>query len=275
VGDSDVTVWIGNVPNAFNSHVTLSAAVLTGLGFTEVNNGGADDRWAELNAGGVFGNVIVIAAKVGESTDGFKLKKLDLGCPTPGDVCVAGGTLSLASSSISATSGTKGNVRTYSVNGVNVKATAFSRTDSYGTWDKAYLGSYGSYGLGVTDTSEGDGSSNRHKVDNIGGRNNYIMFTFSQPVEISQAFLSYVGDDSDISVWVGTVLDPYTNLPTLSDAVLAGFTKEDNTTTSADDRWADFNAAHKKGNVFVISGLVGDDTPEDAFKVLKLDVRCK
>jgi hypothetical protein len=275
VGDSDVSVWIGTVPNAFDSHVSLNAAVLTGLGFTEVNTGGSTDRWAELNAAGVSGNVIVIAARVGESTDGFKLKKLDLGCPTPGDVCVPGGTLALTSSSVSSTYGTKGNVRTYSVNGVNVKAAAFSRADSTGAWDKAFLGSYGSAGLGVTDTSEGDGSNNRHKVDNIGGRNNYIMFAFSQAVEVSQAFLDYVGADSDISVWVGNVLNAHTTPPMLSDALLAGFTKEDNSTTSAEDRWADFNAAHNKGNVFIISGLAGDDSPEDAFKVSKLDIRCK
>ncbi len=37
VTDSDMTVWIGNVPNAFSNHQTLSDAFLTSLGFTEIN----------------------------------------------------------------------------------------------------------------------------------------------------------------------------------------------------------------------------------------------
>jgi hypothetical protein len=275
LGDSDITLWIGNVANAFNSHITLNAATLTGLGFTEVNSGDADDRWADVNATGVSGNVIVIAAKVGDTTDGFKLKKLDIGCPTPGGACVVVGTMNMQSQTVSATSGTKGNIRTYSVNGVNAKAKAFSRADSNGAWDTAWLGSYGSAGLGVTDTSEGTGSDNKHKTDNIGGRNNYILFTFSQDVEVSQAFLDYVGADSDATVWFGTVANAYTTPPMLSDALLAGFTKENNETTSTDSRWADFNAGNKKGNVFVISALVGDTSPEDAFKVSKLDIKCK
>jgi hypothetical protein len=272
VGDSDVTVWIGSVPNAYNSHINLTAATLTGLGFTEVNLGSDDDRWADLNAGGVSGNVLVIAAKVGESTDGFKLKKLEIGCPTPGGICVPVGTVSLAGSSSSY--GTKGNVRSYSVGGVNIKATAFSRADSNGAWDKAFLGAY-SHGLGVTDTSEGDGSNNRHTVDNIGGRDNYIMFVFSQAVEVSRAFLDYVGADSDVTVWTGNVLNAYSTPPTLSDALLAGFVKDTNVTDSADSRWADFNAVKAKGNVFVIAAQADDTSPEDSFKLLKLDIPCK
>jgi len=74
---------------------------------------------------------------------------------------------------------------------------------------------------------------------------------------------------------VGTVANAYNAPPTLSDALLASFTKENNETTSGDSRWADFNAGAKKGNVFIISGLVGDTSPEDAFKVSKLDIKCK
>ena len=272
VGDSDVSVWIGNVANAYTSHINLNAATLTGLGFTEVNNGADADRWADLNSAGVSGNVLVIAAKIGETTDGFKLKKLDIGCPTPGDVCVPVGTVSLTGSS--ASSGTKGNTRSYAVGGVDIKAAAFSRIDSNGAWDKAFLGAY-SHGLGVTDTSEGDGSNNRHTTDNIGGRDNYIMFVFSQAVEVSRAFLDYVGADSDVSVWVGNVLNAYTTPPMLSDALLAGFVKETNLTDSADSRWSDFNAAKNKGNVFVIAAQADDASPEDSFKLSKLDIPCK
>ena len=69
--------------------------------------------------------------------------------------------------------------------GISVKATAFSQTTG-GTWSTAYLGLYGP-GLGVTDGSE-TGSNNTHKVDNI-GRLNYVLFEFSAPIVVNQAFL--------------------------------------------------------------------------------------
>jgi hypothetical protein len=273
VGDSDVTVWVGNVANAYTSHINLNAAALTGLGFTEVNLGGDSDRWADLNAGGVSGNVVVIAAKVGDTVDGFKLAKVAIGCPTT-NVCTPVGTVSLTGNS--STSGTTGNIRNFSVNGVNINASAFSRTDSGAAWDKAFLGAY-SGGLGVTDSSEGTGSNDKHKTDNIGGRNNYVLFEFSQSVEVNRAFLDSVGADSDVSVWIGTKTNPYTSHLTLSDALLSSLAKEDNATpdTSSVSRWADFNAAKLSGNVLVISALVGDTSPEDAFKVSKLDITCK
>ena len=63
VCDSDLKVWVGTVNNAYNNHVQLSDSVLTNLGFSEVNTTTlSTTRWAELNAGEVAGNVIVIAA---------------------------------------------------------------------------------------------------------------------------------------------------------------------------------------------------------------------
>jgi hypothetical protein len=173
-------------------------------------------------------------------------------------------------------SGTAGNFRTYTtVDGVSVKATAFSRTDSGGAWSTAYLGAY-SPGLGVTDTSEGNGSGNRHKVDNIGGRNNYMLFEFSSPVVISRTYLDYLGTDSDMSVWVGTKTDPFNNHLTLSDAMLSslGARQDDTTTTTAGARWStSVNGAKMSGNVLVISALQGGTN--DEFKISKLDRACR
>ena len=140
-------------------------------------------------------------------------------------------------------SGTTGNIRTFTMNGVSVKASAFSRTDSGGTWATAYLGLFGP-GLGVTDGSE-SGSNPTHKVDNQGGRNNYVLFEFSVPVVIDQVFLDSIGADSDISVWIGTKTDPFTNHITLSDAVLTslGAREDNNATGTVTSRWADINAA--------------------------------
>jgi hypothetical protein len=79
VGDSDMKVWIGTVPNAFTNHLTLSDAVLASLGFTEVNPTDlTTTRWAEPDAGNVSGNVPVIAADTEDTTpdDRLKINKL-------------------------------------------------------------------------------------------------------------------------------------------------------------------------------------------------------
>ena len=100
-----------------------------------------------------------------------------------------------------ATSGTAGNIRTFTVGGVSVKASAFSRVNgANGAWSTAFLGLYGP-GLGVTDGSEGNGSSNRHKVDNIGGRNNYVLFEFSTPVIVNRAFLDNMQTGKSAGSW--------------------------------------------------------------------------
>ncbi len=173
----------------------------------------------------------------------------------------------------SALSGTNGNTRTFSTNGVSIKVTAFSRTKPGGSWATAYLGSYGG-GLGVTDSSEGDGSNNRHTVDNI-DRDNYVLFEFSEPVVLSRATLGYVVSDSDLTLWIGTFADPYNNHLTLSDAVLGSFGyTEDNLTGSTTARTADLNATGVMGNAIVIAAWPGDATPEDQFKIALFDI-CK
>jgi len=84
VGDSDMKVWIGTIPGAFNTHQALSDALLSSLGFTELNLGGSSTRTGDLNAGMLAGNVLVIAAKPGESDDMFKIGSLIVQATTPG-----------------------------------------------------------------------------------------------------------------------------------------------------------------------------------------------
>ncbi|AFZ28073.1 conserved repeat protein [Cylindrospermum stagnale PCC 7417] len=171
----------------------------------------------------------------------------------------------------SALDGTNGNIRTFSVNDVSVKTSAFSR-DSFGTWKTAYLGSF-TGGLGVTDSSEGDGGNGLHRVDNV-GRNNYILFEFSESVIVDRAFLDSVVDDSDISVWIGNFNNPYTNHLTLSDSVLSSFGfSEVNLTGSSSDRWANFNASNNIGNTLVIAAWTQDSSPDDRFKIHSLDIQ--
>jgi uncharacterized repeat protein (TIGR01451 family) len=172
----------------------------------------------------------------------------------------------------SAGDGTDGNVRSFSAGSVAVKTKAFSREKGVnGAWTSAYLGSFGG-GLGVTDSSEGNGSNNMHTVDNV-GRDNYVLFAFDQSVIVDSTFLGYVVDDSDIKVWIGTISGAYGSLPTLSDSVLSslGFT-EVNLTSSSSARWADINNGSYAGNVLIIAADTTDTSPEDRFKIEKIKV---
>ncbi|WP_291985854.1 SdrD B-like domain-containing protein [Candidatus Accumulibacter sp. ACC007] len=183
-----------------------------------------------------------------------------------------GASTTLTLSGNSALDGTDGNIREFSSGAVSVKASAFARDKASGAWSTAWLGSYGG-GLGVTDSSEGNGSNNAHTVDNI-GRDNYVLFEFNQSVIVDKAALGYVVGDSDITVWIGNSSNAFNNHLTLSDTVLQGlgFT-EVNLTDSSSARTADINAGNVAGNVLVIAAWTGDSTPEDQFKIEKLIVQ--
>lgn len=272
--DSDVSVWIGTKTNPFNSHQTLSDGYFSGLYMEENSTPDVTpgSRWADLNATQRSGNVIVIAALTSDlhsPEDAFKLSKVTLGCPPP-PVCAAG---TFYFSGNTATSGTAGNIRTFTVNGVTVNVSAFSKANS-GAWATSYLGLY-SGGLGVTDASEGSGGNNTHKVDNVGSQNNYVLFEFSAPVIVDRAYLDIIGADSDMSAWFGTKPDPINNHLTLSDALLSSLgVREDNMGSNV-ARWANINTGNVKGNVFVLSALVGDPAYNDAFKISKVEIKCQ
>jgi hypothetical protein len=155
---------------------------------------------------------------------------------------------------------------------VTVNASGFGRNDGTGAWSIAWLGAY-PLGLGVTDAGEGDGSNNQHVVDNIGGYHDYVLFEFSAPIVVTQAFLDYIyAGHSDMSVWIGTKTNPISNHNTLSDAFLTslGAREDNNTTSTAYSRWAVFNGANQMGNVVVIAASTSTTTPDDGFKIHKL-----
>ncbi|NEN91781.1 MAG: hypothetical protein F6K48_23905, partial [Okeania sp. SIO3H1] len=167
--------------------------------------------------------------------------------------------------------GPDGNIRTFNAGDLSVNASAFSR-DEHGNWDEGFLGSF-SGGLGVTDTSEGDGSNSLHKVDNV-YRDNYVLFEFSEDVVVDEAFLASVTNDSDITYWVGSKEDAFTDHNILSDNFLDSleFT-QDNDTSSSSSRWANINNGEVSGNILVIAASTSDPTPEDRFKIKELEVQ--
>jgi len=235
---------------------------LTNVTWTSVASGGATDN--QLSGTGSISDYVTL---VGGSTITYtvKAKVADTALPK-GTVT----TFDLAGNS--STSGTYGNIRTFTAGGISVKASAFSRADSNGSWASAFLGAYGG-GLGVTDSSEGSGSNDTHRVDNLGGRDNYVLFEFSQSVVVDRAYLQYVLNDSDASVWIGNTNNPFNNHLTLSDSLLnsLGF-NEVNNTTSTSDRWADINANNYAGNTLVIAASTLDTANNDQFKIRYLDV---
>ncbi len=232
-----------------------------GYVLTLQNFGASDalDSDANPSTGKSEGNATVVGGAYNDTVDaGLVL------APVP---CVP---TTLPFSGSSSALGTAGNIRTFTVNGISVKASAFSRTKgTSGTWSTAYLGAY-SGGLGVTDASE-SGSGNTHTVNNV-GRDNYILFEFSQPVVINRAYLGYVYTDSDLTAWFGNVANAYNNHQTLSDPFLNSFVRDVNTTTSSSTRWATLNSGGLSGNILVIAADVTDTTPDDYFKVGALDI---
>lgn len=81
VSDSDLTLWAGSFADPFNNHLTLSDAVLGSFGFSEENvTTSSDPRWADLNAGEVVANAVVIAALTTDDSpeDQFKIAALDI-----------------------------------------------------------------------------------------------------------------------------------------------------------------------------------------------------
>jgi hypothetical protein len=76
-------------------------------------------------------------------------------------------------------------------------------------------------------------------------------------------------------VWLGTKNDPYNAHQTLSDSFLTSLgTPQADGSSSTADRWAVFNGSGATANVLVIAADVNDSTPEDEFKISKLEFAC-
>jgi hypothetical protein len=76
VTDSDATLWFGSAP----AGAQLSDALLNGLN-TEDNLGNDSLRWVDFNNGSQVGNILVVAARIGDADDHFKVQKLTYTCP--------------------------------------------------------------------------------------------------------------------------------------------------------------------------------------------------
>ena len=170
----------------------------------------------------------------------------------------------------SPTNGTAGNVRTFTSGAIVTQVAAWSREKSMASWRKAYVGAFGSYGIGVTDSSE-NGSGVTHTVDNS-GRNNYLVFVFAQPTIVKQFHLGWVYGDSDAQVWLGNVPMASAGTLNLNDAVLSSLGPSEMVSGGSSSGTRNFNAAGRAGNVLVIAANTAESN--DAFKVARLVTAC-
>lgn len=156
---------------------------------------------------------------------------------------------------ISSTTGTARNSRTFSSDGVTLTARAFSREEvncKSVSWTNAFLGNYTS-GLGVTNGAE---RGTNYRIDNVGSRKDYLLLQFSESVVLDKAYLKSVLTDSDARFWIGTAA---ANLTSLSDATLAALGYVEQNNGGGSDRTADVNARSLTGNTVVIAAGSSDD----------------
>lgn len=161
-------------------------------------------------------------------------------------------------------SGSFGNTRTFTSGGITITATAWGFTWGSGNTalESAALGQW-STGLGVCDRAEGSGCSDpSHQVDNE-GYDNFVLFQFSAPVDITTVTIDPYGTwDRDVSYWAGNVVGTlnldgktYANLAALG----FGSRVDDDGTTSSSSR----NVAISGGavNALLFGAQVGGQDP--------------
>lgn len=186
----------------------------------------------------------------------------------------------------SGTGGTAGNVRTFSINGIAVQASAFSYNGS--SLSQAFLGHF-SNGLGVTNASEGNGSlSNSHTVDNVGSQD-FILLAFNQAVNISSGVLRpyAVGTgvaDNDAWVSYGNLTGAFSTSTTttstlpLTSPIFATLAANGRNVSGngAGNFSTAFNTSGQFGNVWMIgaavAGLPNFDANADGFKLGSMEV---
>jgi hypothetical protein len=170
-----------------------------------------------------------------------------------------------------------GNTRTVAsdIGGYTVTGQAWSTstTSTTSTFAKAYLPAY-SFGWGVINQGESTSSPN-HSLDND-GRRDLIVFYFStmiaSPVEI-ELFNEWSGDDTDVSVWFGTVaglpnlLDPSLDTFADLDAAFGPRINDSIATTAGDDSPRTASFAGVSANLMIVAASVADTSPKDYIKI--------
>jgi hypothetical protein len=160
--------------------------------------------------------------------------------------------------------------RTYQMAGVTVKVTAFGLTgDSNTTFQQGQLGQFNTYGLGVCDQKEGvNCNSPEHRVDNHNWAD-FVLFEFSNPVNLSSMSFKNVYNDSDTTYYYGNLTASVSGktLGQLAGIGLTGVQNNDSNISSG-DRTFNLNI-NGPVNALLIGGRVGTgkDYNDDYFKI--------
>lgn len=180
----------------------------------------------------------------------------------------------------SATDGADGNIRSFSNGSFSVQASAWSYEGT--TLETAWLGRFSS-GLGVTNNSEGNGSSNNsHTIDNL-GQSDFVLLVFNQAVNISSAQLvpfdiSATANDNDARVSYTSFAGAFTPIPTAfttgssfwASLASASYNVSGNMTSPYG---TSLNSAGKFGNIWLIGAASPNpDYRDDGFKLKSITV---
>lgn len=169
-------------------------------------------------------------------------------------------------------SGSPGNVRTFSVpNGsgtINGQATGWS-VNSSGLIQRASLGRWDG-GLGVIYGS----NDNSHTVDNS-GRVDFVIFQFSQAIDLNRILLSAYGD-TDATLRYGNVGGTWNTNPGLHNtafaSLLARTPNSFGAPSGSSTGWRNVNVGNATANWWVISAASPNpDRYADYFKIKALD----
>lgn len=183
----------------------------------------------------------------------------------------------------SADTGAVGNVRTFTVNGLSVQASAYSFNGS--TVETAYLGRYDK-GLGVTNSISYNSwngyttTDDSHTIDNS-GKIDFVLLVFNQSVNVSGGVLTpfKVGNTTDNDAWIGwgnlagafdttaPLNGPAVNSPIFNTLISSsnGKNVSGGTTAANPDYFTNFNTGATSANVWMVSAA--RDGSIDGFKL--------
>ena len=170
-------------------------------------------------------------------------------------------------------SGSYGNSRTFTQNGVTVTVTAWGYTAgaSDNAFEIAAVGQW-STGLGVCNKAE-TCADPEHQVDNV-GPDDWVLFTFSTPVDPTSIRIDPYGTyDTDVSYWA--IVTPSLNLTnkTYSDLSALGFVRVDQngpTTTNPQD----VSIISPVVSALLFGAQLGGEAYADRFKIASLQHQC-
>jgi hypothetical protein len=170
--------------------------------------------------------------------------------------------------------GDYGNVRTYTVGGVTVTASAWSLTGNGGTtFQSSQLNRFDS-GLGVCNRVEGKNcNSPEHQVDNSGSYD-FVLFQFSALVDPLSVVINPVNNnpdyDRDVSYWTG-ISTASLNGKTITELLGLGFGNRMDVNASADDDELTVGLVSPLANSLLFGASMFSSTDrDDWFKITSL-----